>query len=459
MNLKIVLLPLLVAFISCRSQHVGLENKNHKYADKDFIENFVDTLIVEAIVEIPAGTNHKYELNKKSGRIEIQLIKGNPRIVKYLPYPANYGFIPNTLLPKNKGGDGDPLDIIILGPSLKKQSKVECKILGILHMLDKDENDDKLIAVSKNSPLFALNNLEELKVEFNGILEIIKIWFANYKGKGFVKVTGEGSVSDARKILDLSKSEFVASKNNLSDFDGNPNLLEPFLLDRSVLSGIGLKKVKLKNEPNKEFHQKRLFKGQDISVYVVSSESCVNEMKDFPFDEFIYMLQGEAIVTPSVGESNHFYSGDYFFAPKGYTGKWEISSGNNLHYELSVISTKRKKIPTGTTIDIHELFANDILSGDDIVLDSLGNYENLLKKGVELTVKLKAEKPQNEKLVYQNSDVMIRILSGQIELISSDNSSEIFNTEDFLIIPKDWKGKWNSKGHGLIKYLEIQASK
>ena len=54
--------------------------------------------------------------NKETKQVEIELVNDNPRIINYLGYPANYGMIPETLLSRNNGGDGDPLDIVVLGP-------------------------------------------------------------------------------------------------------------------------------------------------------------------------------------------------------------------------------------------------------------------------------------------------------------------------------------------------------
>ena len=56
-------------------------------------------------------------------------INNKPRIINYLGYPANYGMIPKTLLKKENGGDGDPLDVIVLGPPESKGSIVKCKII------------------------------------------------------------------------------------------------------------------------------------------------------------------------------------------------------------------------------------------------------------------------------------------------------------------------------------------
>src|SRR5210317_1159823 len=53
---------------------------------------------VNVVIEIPTGTNEKWEVSKKTGDIEWEFKKGKPRIVKFLGYPTNYGMIPRTLL-------------------------------------------------------------------------------------------------------------------------------------------------------------------------------------------------------------------------------------------------------------------------------------------------------------------------------------------------------------------------
>ncbi len=103
----------------------------------------------KAIIEIPAGTLDKFELNKKSHEIEHEHKDGTPRVVQYLAYPANYGYIPNTLLAKEDGGDGDPLDVLVLGAAVEREAKLDIKIIGALRLLDRGEQDDKLIAVTR----------------------------------------------------------------------------------------------------------------------------------------------------------------------------------------------------------------------------------------------------------------------------------------------------------------------
>ena len=156
---------------------------------------------VNAVIEIPAGTSDKWELNKSTGKLEWEKVDGQPRIVNYIGYPGNYGMIPKPLLPKEKGGDGDPLDIIVLGPPVKRGQVLKCKIIGLIYLLDRGEQDDKIIAVSHDSPLYGVNSLDELNEQYNGVSEIIQLWFENYKGKGLMESKGFGDKATAQDIL------------------------------------------------------------------------------------------------------------------------------------------------------------------------------------------------------------------------------------------------------------------
>ena len=98
-------------------------------------------------------------------------------------YPANYGIILNTFSPIEQGGDGDPLDVFLLGPPLKKGTIQEVKIIGYIEMLDEQEIDNKFIAVSNNDDLFGeINNISELQIKYPDLILIIKTWLKNYKG-------------------------------------------------------------------------------------------------------------------------------------------------------------------------------------------------------------------------------------------------------------------------------------
>ena len=199
-----ILLFFWLCFLSCEN------NKKNDISTKpdDSVE---DDSGVNALIEIPAGTLEKWEYNKRTGEIELELINDKPRIINYLGYPANYGMIPKTLLSKENGGDGDPIDVIVLGPPESKGSIIKCKIIGVLYLIDNSEQDYKLIAISENSNFKDINDIEELRTSYDGILKIIEIWFTNYKSGGRMKSNGYGDSKRALNILKNARSQFFNS--------------------------------------------------------------------------------------------------------------------------------------------------------------------------------------------------------------------------------------------------------
>ena len=207
-------ISLLLILISCKNS-----KSNKFFLEKNTkITNLLNDYMpidkdgnVNAIIEIPSGTVEKWELNKLNGQIELELIDNKPRIIDYLGYPGNYGLIPKTLLPKEKGGDGDPLDILVIGPPEERGSIVKCKIIGVLFLMDQAEQDDKLIAVSLNS---SLNEINDLNKNYNGISEIINLWFSNYKGQNKMESKGFGDKDFAEEVLMNAINEYKLYNNH-----------------------------------------------------------------------------------------------------------------------------------------------------------------------------------------------------------------------------------------------------
>jgi inorganic pyrophosphatase len=163
---------------------------------------------INVVVEIPTGTNAKWEVDKSSGDLQWTFKNGKPRVVAYLSYPGNYGMIPGTSLPKGLGGDGDPLDVLIIGNSLPRGTIIEARPIGVLKLLDNGEQDDKIIAVLPDSIMGGISSMEDLDREFNGISDIIEIWFSNYKGPGEAETNGFGSAEEARKIIGYASDAY-----------------------------------------------------------------------------------------------------------------------------------------------------------------------------------------------------------------------------------------------------------
>ena len=147
---------------------------------------------VEVVVEIPTGTHEKWEMQKSTGKIVWQHSSGgvNGRLVDYLAYPANYGFIPNTELAISDGGDGDPVDVILLGPRLQRGERVMAQPIGILKMEDNRQRDDKVLAITGSEHFSGVDSLGALEIKYPGVLQIITTWFTNYKGGSVVVFQG-----------------------------------------------------------------------------------------------------------------------------------------------------------------------------------------------------------------------------------------------------------------------------
>lgn len=139
------------------------------------------------IVEIPAGTNDKYEYNKENRKFEQDTFAdGSKRRIQFLPYPGNYGFIPSTEMDVERGGDGDPLDILLIGEHARQGSLIPVEPIAALLLKDRGELDTKIIAIpaDANQRTIRADNYMELLLEYPAAHQIIEDWFLHYKGKG-----------------------------------------------------------------------------------------------------------------------------------------------------------------------------------------------------------------------------------------------------------------------------------
>jgi inorganic pyrophosphatase len=170
---------------------------------------------VNAVIEIAAGTSAKFEVTADGSAIEQDQIDGRPRFIEYLPYPANYGMIPRTLEDPALGGDGDPLDVIVLGEALGRGDVLAVRIIGVLRMIDTGERDDKLIAVVPGTPLAAAGDIAELDRMFPGVTGILRTWFTNYKGPGRVEIESIEDAAAAQRILEGAAAAFERNREQL----------------------------------------------------------------------------------------------------------------------------------------------------------------------------------------------------------------------------------------------------
>lgn len=147
---------------------------------------------VQAVVEIPAGTNHKMEYFPKEGDFRVDIKNGRERLIDFLPYPGNYGYIPSTLMAESEGGDGDALDVLIIAESAPTGTLMEVIPLGALMLVDEGEEDTKIIAVPADSSLQVIQakNFADFSVTYGPARKLVEDWFLNYEGMGVVQSRG-----------------------------------------------------------------------------------------------------------------------------------------------------------------------------------------------------------------------------------------------------------------------------
>jgi inorganic pyrophosphatase len=148
-----------------KEEKMSIAHPWHEVKPGDQTPNFVN-----AVIEIPKGSKAKYEIDKESGLIKLDRV-----LFSSVMYPANYGFIPQTYC-----DDKDPLDILVIcSVDVYPMSMIEAKVIGVMHMIDGGEQDDKIIAVAKNDmSVNYINDLSELPP--HTMKEIVR-FFKDYK--------------------------------------------------------------------------------------------------------------------------------------------------------------------------------------------------------------------------------------------------------------------------------------
>ncbi len=158
---------------------------------------------MNVIIEIPKGSHNKYEIDKKTGVIKLDRVLHSAQ-----DYPFDYGFVPQTLW-----DDGDALDVVLLTThSLAPGILVPARMIGILHMTDGGEADEKIIAVASGDPRYA--SVKDIGDANQHVLKEIAHFFATYKqiqkkevvvGEFEGRLAAETAYERARKMYDGSK--------------------------------------------------------------------------------------------------------------------------------------------------------------------------------------------------------------------------------------------------------------
>lgn len=149
------------------------------------------------VIEISANAAPiKYEFDKDSGALCVDRFMGTSMM-----YPANYGFVPQTL-----SGDGDPCDVLVVTPfPLPPGVMVRCRALGMLKMEDDGGVDAKIVAVPVEKLCIMYKDIKKLEDLPQLLRDQMVHFFEHYKDleKGkWVKIQGWEGLEAAKVELE-----------------------------------------------------------------------------------------------------------------------------------------------------------------------------------------------------------------------------------------------------------------
>ena len=154
---------------------------------------------INVLIEIQRGDHNKYEMDKETGYLKLDRVNATS-----MGYPADYGYVPNTLCQ-----DGDPVDaLVIIDEPLPRGVVVSCRPIGVLYMVDDGDNDEKLICLPINDVTKRhIKSVDDLGANVKPMIEHFysqyKSWKNDWKGSS-VTFNGWGSEEDAKKVINDS---------------------------------------------------------------------------------------------------------------------------------------------------------------------------------------------------------------------------------------------------------------
>jgi inorganic pyrophosphatase len=163
--------------------------------------------IVNVVIEIRRGERNKYEMDKETGYLTLDRVNAT-----MLGYPADYGYVPNTLC-----DDGDPLDaLLLIDESVPHNTCVPARPIGVLRMVDGGEGDEKLICVAADDiSKDYIKELSDLDPNFTKMIEHFyshyKDWKKDWQGAE-VSFNGWGGAAAAKQVVQDSIKLYEAGK-------------------------------------------------------------------------------------------------------------------------------------------------------------------------------------------------------------------------------------------------------
>lgn len=157
---------------------------------------------INVIIEIPANADPvKYEVDKETGALFVDRF-----MTAAMFYPANYGYVPNTL-----SDDGDPVDVLVVTPyPLVSGCVVQCRPVGMLKMSDESGEDAKVVAVPHDAMYEHVKDVKDLPAHLLAQLEHFFERYKDLEKNKWVKIDGWAGIEEAKAEITASVERYKA---------------------------------------------------------------------------------------------------------------------------------------------------------------------------------------------------------------------------------------------------------
>lgn len=156
---------------------------------------------VNAVIEMPAGTNKVFRFDPNLGKI-VPLMQGDrQKTIDFLPFPANFGFIPGTQQANFEENKKQALRIMVLGPNLKTGTVRETRLIGILHIRESGIEKDFLIAVPLHSEGAQILDFRDFLLNHDAVKQMLEEWIVYHQGLPDTQILGWDDESAALQLL------------------------------------------------------------------------------------------------------------------------------------------------------------------------------------------------------------------------------------------------------------------
>ncbi len=169
-------LPLLALLLfSCETEYASLPT-------------YTSNKQLQAVIETPAGSNHKLVYNAGKKEFVNDKDAGQDRVIGFLPYPANLGFIPSTEIDR----EGKGLEILVLSERMETGTVAEVTPIGLIQLETDGELQHIVVAVPArpSERQIEATNYRGLSVDYPAVKTILQHWFANYNPTANTRFVG-----------------------------------------------------------------------------------------------------------------------------------------------------------------------------------------------------------------------------------------------------------------------------